>query len=124
MRICRYRNANRIAVGIYDDERIVPLNSAAAAYHLATGEIVRLPPSQELIDFLPPDGAGFPAARSIADWLERNPSPGCDVFRHADVDILVPVPRPNKLFLLAGNYAKHIEEGGEASAEREETFDV
>src|SRR5690606_22279427 len=30
--------------------------------------------------------------------------------------------RPNKLFLLAGNYAQHIEEGGGVAAEREETF--
>ncbi|MDP7305410.1 MAG: fumarylacetoacetate hydrolase family protein, partial [Pirellulaceae bacterium] len=30
--------------------------------------------------------------------------------------------RPRKLFLLAGNYAKHIEEGGGIAAERAETF--
>ncbi|RPI88847.1 MAG: FAA hydrolase family protein, partial [Planctomycetaceae bacterium] len=36
--------------------------------------------------------------------------------------LLVPVPRPNKLFLLAGNYADHIREGGGIAAERAETF--
>ena len=36
------------------------------------------------------------------------------------MQLLVPLPRPNKLFLLAGNYAKHIEEGGEVAAERAE----
>ncbi|MGB0581019.1 MAG: fumarylacetoacetate hydrolase family protein [Limisphaerales bacterium] len=40
----------------------------------------------------------------------------------ASVKLLVPIPKPNKLFLLAGNYAKHIEEGGEIAAERAETF--
>ena len=35
----------------------------------------------------------------------------------------MPIPQPNKLFLLAGNYAKHIEDGGrEKARERGETF--
>ena len=38
------------------------------------------------------------------------------------VQLLVPIPRPNKLFLLAGNYADHIREGGGMAAERAETF--
>ena len=33
-----------------------------------------------------------------------------------------PIPRPSKLFLLAGNYAAHIEEGGGQAVERSETF--
>ena len=39
-----------------------------------------------------------------------------------DIKLLVPVPRPNKLFLLAGNYAEHIQEGGGVATERAETF--
>ena len=39
-----------------------------------------------------------------------------------DVELLVPIPQPNKLFLLAGNYAQHIAEGGGVVAERAETF--
>jgi 2-keto-4-pentenoate hydratase/2-oxohepta-3-ene-1,7-dioic acid hydratase in catechol pathway len=38
------------------------------------------------------------------------------------VELLVPIPRPPKLLLLAGNYAKHIEEGGGVAAQRAETF--
>jgi 2-keto-4-pentenoate hydratase/2-oxohepta-3-ene-1,7-dioic acid hydratase in catechol pathway len=38
------------------------------------------------------------------------------------VELLVPIPNPNKILLLAGNYAKHIEEGGGKAAERAETF--
>ncbi len=37
-------------------------------------------------------------------------------------ELLVPIPRPNKIFLLAGNYADHIKEGGGIAAERAETF--
>jgi 2-keto-4-pentenoate hydratase/2-oxohepta-3-ene-1,7-dioic acid hydratase in catechol pathway len=39
-----------------------------------------------------------------------------------DIELLVPIPRPNKLFLLAGNYAEHIQEGGGQATERSETF--
>jgi 2-keto-4-pentenoate hydratase/2-oxohepta-3-ene-1,7-dioic acid hydratase in catechol pathway len=38
------------------------------------------------------------------------------------VQLLLPIPQPNKLFLLAGNYADHIREGGGIAAERAETF--
>src|SRR4029079_903074 len=37
-------------------------------------------------------------------------------------DLLVPIARPPKIFLLAGNYAEHIQEGGGVAAERAETF--
>jgi 2-keto-4-pentenoate hydratase/2-oxohepta-3-ene-1,7-dioic acid hydratase in catechol pathway len=40
----------------------------------------------------------------------------------AQAELLVPVPRPNKLFCLAGNYAEHIKEGGGIPAERAQTF--
>ena len=36
--------------------------------------------------------------------------------------MLVPLPMPSKLMLLAGNYAKHIEEGGRSAGERRDTF--
>jgi 2,4-diketo-3-deoxy-L-fuconate hydrolase len=38
------------------------------------------------------------------------------------VKLLVPIPNPTKLLLLAGNYAKHIEEGGGRAEERARTF--
>ena len=40
----------------------------------------------------------------------------------SDASILTPIPKPNKLLLLAGNYAKHIEEGGENAVERAQTY--
>ena len=39
------------------------------------------------------------------------------------VELLVPIPRPNKLLLLAGNYNEHLPEGAAvAGTERAETF--
>jgi len=50
-------------------------------------------------------------------------APGLGVALATDsVQLLVPIPRPNKLLLLAGNYADHIREGGGIAAERAETF--
>ena len=40
----------------------------------------------------------------------------------AKAKLLVPNPHPNKLFLLAGNYAEHIQEGGGIATERAKTF--
>ena len=39
-----------------------------------------------------------------------------------EVKLLVPVEHPGKLMLLAGNYSKHIEEGGGRAEERAKTF--
>jgi 2-keto-4-pentenoate hydratase/2-oxohepta-3-ene-1,7-dioic acid hydratase in catechol pathway len=40
----------------------------------------------------------------------------------ATAPLLVPIPSPRKIFLLAGNYADHIREGGGIATERAETF--
>lgn len=37
-------------------------------------------------------------------------------------NLLVPLPRPSKILLLAGNYAEHVREGGDLAVERSETF--
>lgn len=119
MRLCRFGTESAPQVGFYDERRVVPLTDAAAAFAQATGQRLALPASADLLDFLPPDGAGFAAARELAAWVEANPMPGLDP---ATAPLLVPIPRPNKLFLLAGNYAEHIREGGGIAAERAETF--
>ena len=62
-----------------------------------------------------------PSVREINAWLTRTPNaPGAIPI--AQAELLVPVPKPNKLFCLAGNYAEHIKEGGGTPAERSETF--
>jgi 2,4-didehydro-3-deoxy-L-rhamnonate hydrolase len=77
-----------------------------------------------LIDFLPPDGKALEAARKLAGWVERSPEalPAAAKLPVDSVELLLPIPRPNKLFLLAGNYAEHIREGGGTASERDETF--
>ena len=124
MRLCRYKHNHQTAVAIYNDKTIIPLAAAAKAYTDATHEKVTLPAGDNLLDYLPPDGKSNLAAKKIADWVGRaGPSlPKSSQLAAADVELLIPIARPNKLFLLAGNYAEHIEEGGGIAAKRIETF--
>lgn len=124
MRLCRFTHQNATHVGIYDEKEIVPITAAAQAYASATGERLTLPDSQCLLAFLPPEGEGFAAASKLAKWIDANRGslPAAARVGADSVQLLAPIPRPNKLFLLAGNYADHIKEGGGIAAERAETF--
>ena len=123
MRITRFEYQGRTSVGLYSDTHLLPLSAASAAYVQATGEAVALPDSDDLLAFLPPQGPGYAAAARVAAWVEKEPAAvEAELIPLAEVQLLVPIPRPNKLFLLAGNYAAHIEEGGGVAAERAETF--
>ena len=124
MRICRFRHAGSLQAGFYSEQRIVPLAAAAEAYRQSTGEPIELPAGDNLLDLLPPDGSARAAAANLARWVDQagDALGESAALATEDVELLVPIPRPNKLFLLAGNYAKHIEEGGGIAAERAETF--
>lgn len=124
MRLCRFDDGGRPAVGFYDEREIVPLAQAAAAYTTATGAALELPAGDNLLNFLPPGGSALAAVRKLAGWIGENAAKLPAAARRVtdSVKLLVPIPRPNKLFLLAGNYADHIKEGGGIAAERAETF--
>ena len=124
MRLCRYKFENQISVGFYQDDRIIPLSSVARAHTIASKSTTVLPISESLLPFLPPEGEALEATRKLAAFLSSDECKLTDemTLAHDQIELLVPIPRPNKLFLLAGNYAKHIEEGGGIAAERAETF--
>ena len=125
MRLCRFRHQNAVQVGFYSEEGVVPLAAAAAAYADATHDKLSLPAGDNLLDFLPPDGKGFAAAQKLAALgspASQASLPQAARCRPPTCELLVPIPRPNKIFLLAGNYADHIKEGGGIAAERAETF--
>lgn len=112
MRLCRIGPESQPRAAFYDEKRIVPLADIARA----AGNSREV--GSDLLSFLP-GGAEFDTAVKLAKWLETNSAPGIDP---AKAEILVPIPKPNKVFLLAGNYAEHIKEGGGVAAERAETF--
>jgi 2-keto-4-pentenoate hydratase/2-oxohepta-3-ene-1,7-dioic acid hydratase in catechol pathway len=53
---------------------------------------------------------GMDAARKALAWAQRHGAETASPL--AEVKLLAPLPCPGKLFLLAGNYAEHILEGG------------
>lgn len=123
MRLCRIQHNGTPQAAYYDEERVIPLVAALAAFNRQSGPKLDLPAGDNLLDFLP-HGAGFAAARRIADFLSADSSavPGSAAIPTVKAELLVPIPAPNKIFLLAGNYADHIKEGGGIAAERAETF--
>ncbi|WP_437202308.1 fumarylacetoacetate hydrolase family protein [Planctomicrobium sp. SH664] len=115
MRLCRYAHQGQAEIGfVLEDESILPLKEAAEQFACP------LPPSTNLLDFLPGGGL-YGAVQPLKEFLDPSAVPGL-TFPATDVQLLVPVPDPGKLLLLAGNYAKHVEESGGRAEERERTF--
>jgi 2,4-didehydro-3-deoxy-L-rhamnonate hydrolase len=122
MRLCRFEQGGHATVGFYDEKFITPLEDAAHAYHQATGEAFPRDYGDHLLAYLPPEGPAAAGAAKLAAWLETEDSKQVTRLPTGSVQLLVPVPNPPKLFLLAGNFADHIREGGGVAAERAETF--
>ena len=114
MRLCRFEAAGTAQVGFYIGEQVIPLAAAAQAAGESFSE------GDDLLPFLP-QGADREAALRVDGWLTAH-AEAVDDLKLAEAKILTPIPRPNKLLLLAGNYAKHIEEGGETAVERARTY--
>ncbi len=123
MRLCRFEYQGQPAAGLYDEESIVAMEVAAAAYAKAGQGSLEIPHDANLLQLLP-NGSSFNAASELSSWVAANPEslPSDARIPTSSVQLLMPIPRPNKLFLLAGNYASHIEEGGDVAAERADTF--
>lgn len=114
MKLCRFGQQGEAAVGFFLDDQVIPLSTAADA----AGETLEA--TDDLLSFLP-HGSQHDAAQKMDEWLAGNGSAAADLVI-TNASILTPIPKPNKLLLLAGNYAKHIEEGGENAVERAQTY--
>src|SRR5262245_53560296 len=118
MRLCRFQHADRIEVGVYLDSHVLPLTALAA-------EVGQTAPSPtEVLPLLPPHGLLADDARKLAEPLAQlSEADRRRLALPADkVKLLVPVAEPNKVILLAGNYAEHVREHGGVAAERQDTF--
>ena len=124
MRVCRYQDDSGLRTGFYGDNHVISLLATADHYKQSTGKELVFSPGDDLLTLLPAGGEEHETAVQLDAWLNEQDEADVAVIRQPveTVQLLVPVPRPNKLFLLAGNYAKHIEEGGGIAAERAETF--
>lgn len=119
MRLCRFRRAGAVEVGFYGDDTVVPLAAAVTAYNKSAQEPMAIPVGgDDLLPFLP-GGEFSAAATKLAAWATQQSALAVPT---DDVELLVPIAAPKKIFCLAGNYSQHIEEGGGVAPERAETF--
>jgi 2,4-diketo-3-deoxy-L-fuconate hydrolase len=124
MRLCRFQLDEMDLAGFYLDDRIVPLVQACETYCDEVGVELLLSSTDDLLDFLPPDGASCLAVEALGEWvssLEEDRLAELSVAT-SEVKLLVPIPQPSKILLLAGNYAAHVVERGGVAVERAETF--
>lgn len=124
MRLCRFQTEGETLLGFFDDTRVIPIAAACEAYAEATDDDLLLASGEDPLELLPPLGEFAAETRKLFRWVE-----GLDVDARAEISIsidevqrLVPILMPNKIVLLAGNYAKHVQERGGIAAERAETF--
>ncbi len=124
MRLCRFDRHDKVDVGLYmSDGSVLPFERAASEFRRVTGASAASPTFDDLLPYLP-GGERADEARRLAEFVSHMDESDLDRLRlrEGSFRLLVPVPRPNKLLLLAGNYAKHVEERGGIAAERAETF--
>lgn len=117
MRLCRYQLEKDISLGFYSEEKIIPLSAAAEMAGVSLDE------EAGLISLLP---GGEQRETLLKVEAQLKQAMDEELFPIAvmtdEVQLLVPIPAPSKLLLLAGNYSKHIEEGGGKAEERQKTF--
>jgi hypothetical protein len=120
MRLCRFKQNGQVQAGFYDDQFVVPVAAAAELYAKASSDKLGALTGDNLLDFLPPDGKHFAATKKIADWMSKTADavPVAAKLAHDAVEILVPIPNPSKLLLLAGNYNEHLTEAERGPSER------
>ena len=120
MRLCRFEQDGKAQAGFYFDNHIVPVAAAAESVQGKTDRKLSLGNGDDLLPLLT-HGKRHADAKLVAAWLEKHPN-AVGELAVKGARLRTPVPRPNKLFLLAGNYAKHIEEGGGIAVARAKTF--
>ena len=85
MRLCRYLNKSQPEVALYFDDRIIPLDAAGRVYTERTHKAAVLGKSADLLDYLPPGGERFEAAREVAAWFEASPGAADGIAIHGPV---------------------------------------
>jgi 2,4-diketo-3-deoxy-L-fuconate hydrolase len=116
MRLCRYRFDDDADVGIYRDGTMIPVRSLGALVNRSWR-------STDLLDYLP-GGCLHDEWLKLRKKLEALRPDAVEIISAPldRVQLLAPIPAPSKILLLAGNYSKHIEEGGGKAEERAKTF--
>jgi 2,4-didehydro-3-deoxy-L-rhamnonate hydrolase len=121
MQLCRFQTDSAPRCGFFEESRILPLDDfAAIAGQKYISDAVK---AGELERLFPIDSARWHALVDLYHELQDNAEEASGMWLQRDsVTLLPPIARPNKLLLLAGNYAEHVKEQGDIAAERLQTF--
>ena len=124
MRLCRFLLEDMALIGFFADDRVIPIAQAAETFGESGDDELLLGQAEDLLSLLPPSGELHEACQRLADWVESldDEALGELAIPIDDVTLLVPIERPGKLLMLAGNYAAHVAERGGTAATRAETF--
>jgi len=121
VRICRFQRNDQPELGFYHDDSIVPLQDAIDVHNQTSEKKISLPHDDVMA--LLPHGAYAAEAKALDAWISgAGHALGQLTVSPDAVTMLRPIAEPPKILLLAGNYALHIQEGGEIAVERKETF--
>lgn len=121
MRICRFEQYGQPAMGFYHDSTIIPLQKALDVYNQSSDQPLSLP-DDDVMSLLP-HGAYSAEANLLEKWVAGAGDALAQLtLEPRNLTMLRPIAAPPKILLLAGNYALHIQEGGEIAVERKETF--
>ncbi len=124
MRLCRFQIEGETLLGFFEDSHVIPIDAACIAYAEATGDDLVLASGDDPLDLLLPLGEFAAPTRKLFRWIERldRDDKAAISLSIDEVALLIPIQLPGKIVLLAGNYAKHVQERGGVAAERAETF--
>ena len=114
LRICRFEKEGRPQLALYLDEGIAELKELYEHYLQQVGEPLDAAPDWEnSLDFLP-HGSQARLARILNGYYRKLEEAERETLslQTNSVRLLPPLPFPAKFFLLAGNYAEHIQEAG------------
>jgi 2,4-didehydro-3-deoxy-L-rhamnonate hydrolase len=121
MQLCRFSHHDRARCGLLYPHDVLPLDDLASAAGekyladaLSAGDLARL---------LPTDSSAWHAMVDlVAEHRSSHVDAGAFAISRREIELLPPIARPQKLLLLAGNYAAHVREQGDVAHERDATF--
>jgi len=130
VRLCRISNElGSTVLGLYHDKYVIPINTLHYVYNnTGYSALPLIPcPGDNPLPFLPPHWSNLRHLQWLDNVAEVIEARGAETQESISISIEealidIPVPMPNKLLCLAGNYAEHVAESGGKPLGKTDTF--